>query len=267
MNAIRFASLALVLFACMAAHGAPLNVCADPNNLPFSDSRAQGFENKLMEMLASDMGRRVHYVWWAQRRGNLRHTLNAGLCDVIPGIASGIGIIGTTRPYYRSSYVFVTRRSRSLQIASLDDPRLHKLTVGVQLVGDNGFNTPPAHALARRGIAGNVRGYMLYGDYAQPHPASAIITAVERGDVDVAIAWGPLAGYFARQQPQALDIRPVTPWLDGPQWPMVFDISMGVRKGDVALRQALDRALEKRRDDIHRLLVDFGVPLIEDPTL
>lgn len=256
--------LALASLAA-AARADTLNVCADPNNLPFSDSQRQGFENKLVEMLARDLGKDVHYVWWAQRRGNIRQTLKAGLCDVIPGISSGMDMIATTRPYYRSGYVFVSLRSRGLQLRSLDDPRLRQWTVGVQLVGDDGFNTPPAHALARRGIASNVRGYMLYGDYAQPHPPSAIIDAVARGDIDVAIAWGPLAGYFGRLQPLALDVTPVTPAIDGDQWPMTFDIAMGVRKNDRALLQSLDRVLDRRRGDIRALLASYGVPLLDAP--
>lgn len=136
----------------------------------------------------------------------------------------------------------------------------------MQLIGDDGFNTPPAHALARRGIVANVRGYMLYGDYRRPNPPAAIVDAVARGEIDAALVWGPLAGYFAAREPVALDLAPVSPWLDGPQWPMVFDISMGVRKDDVALRRALDGALERLRPAVQRILRDYRVPLVADPT-
>jgi mxaJ protein len=256
----------ILLLAVPAAHAGAsgeLRICADPNNLPFSNAQREGFENVLAERLAADLGLRPTYVWWAQRRGNVRQTLNAGLCDVIPGVASGLEMLATTRPYYRSTYVFVTPAGR--HVASLDDPALRQWTIGVQMVGDDGANTPPAHALARRGIIGNVRGFPLYGDYRRPNPPAAIIDAVAGGRIDVALAWGPMAGYFAARQTPALEVAPVRPWLDGPQWPMVFDISMGVRKDDVALRRRLDDALDKERPFIDALLERYHVPRVDMP--
>jgi mxaJ protein len=253
--------LALLLAGCQPVR--TLKVCADPNNLPFSNAKGEGFENRLAQLVAKDLHARVAYTWWAQRRGFVRNTLKAGQCDVWPGVASGVEMLATTRPYYRSSYVFVTRADRHLDIASFDDPRLKQLTIGVQMVGDDANNTPPAHALARRGLTANVRGYMLYGDYARPNPPAAIVEAVDRGDVDVAVAWGPLAGYFARRAAHPLTLRPVQPWLDGPQWPMVFDVSMGVRKDDVALRRELDRALDRNRPAVRALLAAYGVPEVQ----
>jgi len=170
----------------------------------------------------------------------------------------------STRPYYRSSYVFVTRADRGLHIASFDDPQLRKLIIGVQMVGSDAMNTPPAHALARRGIVENVRGYMLYGDYRQPHPASAIIDAVGNGDVDVAIVWGPTAGYFAAQGSTPLTIEPVEPWRDGTELPMAFYISMGVRRGDNALLKRLDESLERNRAAIAAILAEYHVPVLPD---
>jgi mxaJ protein len=253
--------------ACTCARAEDLRICADPNNLPFSNEQRQGFENRIVELLARDMGMTPRYVWWAQRRGNLRNTLNAGACDVVPGIASGIEMAATTRPYYRSTYVFVTRTGRDAPPASFDDPRLAHWLIGVQMIGDDGANTPPAHALSRRGHTGNVRGYPIYGNYANPNPPASIVDAVAKGDIDVAVAWGPMAGYFAKREPVPLVVTPVSPWLDGPQWPMVFDISMAVRKDDLALRRRLDEALEKHRAEIGEVLRDYGVPLVDDPTL
>ena len=127
------------------------------------------------------------------------------------------------------------------------------------------MNTPPAHALASRGIVQNVRGYMLYGDYRQPHPPSAIIDAVENGNVDVAVVWGPMAGYFAAREPSPLTIKPVQPWQDGTGLPMAFDISMGVRRGDYALLERLDDSLERNRAAISAILADYHVPILPDP--
>ena len=126
-------------------------------------------------------------------------SLKAGNCDVIMGVPVGLDMVGTTRPYYRSSYVFVSRSDRRLDIASMTDPRLKTLKIGVQLIGADGSNTPPGHALAEQGIVNNVVGYTVYGDYRQPDPPAQILEAVARGDIDIAAVWGPLAGYFARR--------------------------------------------------------------------
>ena len=169
----------------------------------------------------------------------------------------------TTSPYYRSSYVFITRRDKNLDIKSFDDPLLGKLRVGVQMVGDDFSNTPPAHALSRRNIVENVRGYTLYGDYSQPNPPAKIIDAVVNREVDVAIAWGPLAGYFAKQSKAPLKIVAVSPAVDQPFLPFVYDISMGVRRGDQELKEQLEQVLDKRRADIDRLLEQYGVPRVD----
>jgi mxaJ protein len=241
-----------------------LRICADPNNLPFSDQAGRGFENKIIELTARDLGLTVDYTWWAQRRGYIRNTLKAEICDVWPGVVSGAEMMTSTQPYYRSSYVFVTRADRGLHIASFDDPQLRKLTIGVQMVGDDAMNTPPAHALARRGIVQNVRGYMLYGDYRQPHPPSAIIDAVANGHVDVAIVWGPTAGYFAAHAATPLTVEPVQPWRDGVDLPMAFYISMGVRRGDRALLKRLNDSLEKNRAAILAILAAYHVPVLPE---
>jgi mxaJ protein len=241
-----------------------LRVCADPNNLPFSNEAREGFENRLVELVARDMQADLVYTWWAQRRGNVRATLGARRCDVIPGVASSLEMLATTRPYYRSAYVFVTRADRRLKLEGFDDPRLRKLRIGVQMIGDDFSNTPPAHALARRGIVGNVRGFMVYGDYAQDAPSRAIVDAVAADTIDVAIVWGPTAGFYARDAKPALDITTVSPLIDGPELPMVFDISMGVRKEDKALERELDAVLARLRPEIARLLAEYGVPVLEE---
>lgn len=256
------ACAALLLMLCAGfAHARELRVCADPNNLPFSHRDGSGFENRIVELIARDLGATVRYTWWAQRRGMLRNTLNAGECDVVTGTASNLEGVATTRPYYRSSYVFVARRGEPwADVSSFDDPRLPRATIGVQLIGDDGANPPPAHALARRGMQANIRGYTVYGDYGSAAPQSAIFDALARGDIDIAVAWGPTAGWFAKQSKVPLALIPVTPWLDGPQWPMAFDISMAVRKDDRELRRELDRVLERNAAEIARILDEAGVP-------
>lgn len=206
---VLLAATGLILGSCNLIPQRTLTACADPNNLPFSNKAGDGFENKLAQMIASDLHAKLHYIWWAQRRGYVRNTLNEHKCDFWPGIGSNVEMLATTRPYYRSTYMFVSRSSENLSGLTLDDPRLKKLKIGVELVGDDASNTPPAHALASRGIINNVHGYMLYGDYSKPNPPAEIVRAVERGDVDVALVWGPLGGYFAAQSPVPLRLDPV----------------------------------------------------------
>ena len=239
-----------------------LRVCADPNNLPFSNERGEGFENKIAELLAHDLNERVEYTWWAQRRGFFRNTLRAGLCDVVIGVPAGFELALTTMPYYRSTYVFLSRKDRHLKIASFDDPQLRKLRIGVQIIGDDHSNAPPAHALSRRHIIDNVKGFTVYGDYSQDDPPARIVDAVAKGDIDLAIVWGPLAGYFAKQSRVPLEVVPVSPQIDQPFLPFVFDISMGVRRGDQELKDRVDQILEKRRADIDRILSDYRVPRV-----
>jgi mxaJ protein len=239
-----------------------LRVCADPNNLPYSNEKQQGFENAIASLIARDLNARVAYTWWPQRRGFVRQTLRHGDCDVIIGIPSNFDQALPTQSYYRSTYVFVSRTDRHLGITSFDDPRLKKLKVGVQMIGNDHVNSPPAHALAKRGIIDNVAGYTVYGDYRSQEPGRDIVDAVANGVVDVAVVWGPQAGYFARQEKVALDIVPVSPQIDLPFLPFVFDISMGVRRGDNALRDQLDQEIEKRRPDIERILDQYGVPRV-----
>ena len=246
-----------------ATEGGELRVCADPNNLPFSNEKQQGFENRIAELVAHDMGAKLTYVWWAQRRGFVRNTISQNQCDLLIGVPASFERTRPTIPYYRSTYVFVTRRDRHLDIASFDDPQLRRLRVGVQLIGDDGVNTPPAHALANRGIIKNVKGYSVYGDYRLPNPPARIIDAVANGDIDVAVAWGPLAGYFAQRAQVPLDIRPVSPQIDLPFLPFVYDISMGVRRGNDALRERLNTIIANHRADIDRILAQYGVPRVD----
>jgi mxaJ protein len=263
---MRLATFVLLVASCAACEfraGEPLRVCADPNNLPFTNNRREGFENKIADLLAAHLGTHVEYVWWAHRRGFLGNTLNAGTCDVVMGLPADVEMALTTRPYYRSTYVFVTRRARGLRIRSFDDERLKRLRIGVPMVSNDGSNAPPAHALARRGLARNLVHYSVFGDYRQDSPPSALIAAVARGDVDVAAAWGPLAGYFAARQPEPLDITPVTPQQHTRFLPFAFDMSMAVRHGDKERKAVLDGFIERRRSEIDAILADFHVPRVD----
>jgi quinoprotein dehydrogenase-associated probable ABC transporter substrate-binding protein len=239
-----------------------LRVCADPNNLPFSNRRQEGFENKIADLIARDMKVKVEYTWWAQRRGFVRNTLKAGLCDVIIGLPSSIEMALTTAPYYRSGYAFVYRKDRGLNLHSFDDEVLKNVQIGVQLIGDDFANSPPAHALTKRHIVQNVRGYSVYGDYSQPNPPARIIDAVLKREIDVAIVWGPLAGYFAKRQPVPLEVVAVSPEIDLPYLPFVYDISVGVRRGDNAFKDLLEEILSRKRREIENILDEYDIPRV-----
>jgi mxaJ protein len=246
-----------------AAEKDELKVCADPNNLPFSNADGAGFENKLAELVAGELGKKVTYTWWAQRRGFVRNTLNAGLCDVVMGVPTDYELVETTRPYYRSTYVFVSRADRNLDVESIKDPRLKDLKIGVHLIGSDGNNTPPSQALGQQNIAKNVAGYMIYGDYSEPNPPARLVEAVEKGDIDIAAAWGPLAGYAAKLSPVPLTIVPITGAKDFAPLRFKFDIGMGVRKGNHALEASLDEIIARKQPEIRALLAGYGVPIVQ----
>jgi mxaJ protein len=253
---------ALALAACTSADaGQPvLRVCSDPNNLPFSNDKGEGFENEVAQLVANSLGAKLEYTWFPQRRGFIRNTLKAERCDLVIGVPAGYELVAPTRPYYRSTYVFVSRADRHLDISSLDDPRLKDLKIGVQITGDDYENPPAVEALARRGLYGQVVGYTLYGDYSQPNPPLAIVDAVTHGDVDIAIVWGPLAGYAAKHAAVPLTLAAVTPANDPPGNRFTFGIAMGVRKRDRELAAKVQHVLATEQPAIAAILDRYGVP-------
>jgi mxaJ protein len=257
-SAIAIAVTACVLLSADARP--PLRVCADPNNMPFSNAKGEGFENKIAALVAREMNRPLAYVWSPQRRGFIRTTLNARRCDVVIGVPARYRLAQTTRPYYRSSYAFVSRRDRHLDIASFDDARLKTLTIGIQMTGEDYQNPPAAQALAARHLVENVRGYPVYGDYAKPDPQREIVDAVADGHVDVAVVWGPLAGYYAKKESPVVDVVPLRSGGDD-RAVFAFDIAMGVRRDDSTLRASLEAIIIARAAAIRRILRAYGVPL------
>lgn len=256
------ASLAVVRGALRAGPQDPeqLRVCADPDNLPFSNERQEGFENRIAQFLAREMHATLKYTWWPQRRGFLRNTLQARSCDVLIGVPKEYDPVFTTKPYYRSTYVLVYRRDRDQGVRSLDDTVLRRLKIGVNLVGDDYQNPPPAQALAARGVVGNLVGFGTF--YNTEQRPEAIIKAVARGEVDIAIVWGPLAGYFAPRESVPLAIVPLPDSVDRTGLPMAYDIAMGVRRSDRALGQQLDDIIAGRQAEIARILEEYHVPTL-----
>ena len=238
---------------------AQLRVCADPNNLPFSNQRGEGFENRIATLIADELGVPVTYQWMPQRRGFIRNTLKARSCDVVMGEPTRFEQAHVTAPYYRSTYVFVTRADRHLEdLETFDDARLRDLKIGVHAVGDDYANVPPALALAQRGLQDHIVGYTIYGDYSKPNPPRDLIDAVANGEVDAAIAWGPIAGYFAKHSSVPLVVTPVRSTEAG----MQFAIGVGVRKKDKDLARLLTRVLDRKRAEIGAILDEYGVPRV-----
>jgi len=242
----RFLSLLLLLPAFALA--ADLRVCAEPDNLPYSHANRPGFENRIAELLAADLGLELRTTWHPQRRGFVRKTLGEGLCDVWMGVPSDFERTLNTRPYYRSSYVFVGK------LGSFGDRRLAELKIGVLLPGDDLAATPAGHALAARGAVKNVVGYTVYGERPA---AERIVEAIARGELDAAVLWGPQVGFFAREKGLAVQ-RAIAP--AGLEVPFEFSISIGVKRGAKPLRDALDDALARRRADIEAVLDEYAVP-------
>jgi mxaJ protein len=247
----------LALAAALPVAATQLRVCADPNNLPFSNQSRQGFENKIAETIAQDIGATVQYTWWPNRRNYPRNTIEARRCDLILGVPKDLPAALTTVPYYRSEFVAVYRKSSGLHITSFDDPALAKLKIGVHVTDFDYM--PPGIALVRRGIR-NLVPFSLYGESDKPNPPSQIINAVADGRIDVAFVWGPLAGYFAPRAKTPLAISAL-PQRDGPV-PMAFAMSAATRKNDVERNKQIEAALHRRRPEINAILRQYGVPLV-----
>lgn len=261
MSVKRFTqTLAAAVAACAVLGGtgsaqpAALRICGDPDNLPFSNDKLEGFENKIAAVMAAELGATPSYAWWPHQRGLVRNTIDAGTCDVIFGVPEGLDFVLWTKPYYRTSYVIAYRADRGYRFTSLDAPELKGLRLGVYA------NTPPEESLARRGLLNNLSLYSLFFDPlgTQDRPLKLLADLVA-GTVDVAIPWGPLAGYYAKKLNAPIELVPLQ---DEPGVPLSFDISMGVKKGNSALKTRLEGALDRRQADIRTILEEYGVPLI-----
>ncbi len=256
-------ALALLLAAPLAAPAAQgdglpaeLRVCADPDNLPFSHEDGSGFENRIAQLVADELHLPLKNFWMPLRRGFVRKSLGANECDVFIGVPVRFERVLPTKPYYRSTYVFVTRADDAKPLQTFDDERISALRVGVQLVGNDLAATPPGHALVQRGAVDRVTGFTVYGDGPA---AQRMVEALARGQIDAALIWGPQAGYFAQQAARPMHVSIATP-PPALHMPFEFAISMGVRRGDKALRDALDAVIDKRRADIDAILASYQVP-------
>jgi mxaJ protein len=240
-----------------------IRVCADPDNMPLSNQKGEGFEQKIAELVAKEWKAKVEYAWWPVRRGFFARALNGRYCDIAIQAPADFDMAGVTRPYFRSGYVFVTRKDSGLDIKSLADPRLKKLKIGVNILNSDAENTPPAMALSQYGVVGNLTGYpTFYTDSVRPED---IIDAVAKKDIDVGIAWGPLAGYFAGKSSVPLTLQPLAERDSLTDFPFRFSIGMGVRRRDRALRDSLQTVLDRRAPEIQAILKQYRVPMFPIP--
>lgn len=236
-----------------------IRVCADPDNMPLSNQKGEGFEQKIAELIGKEWNSKIEYAWWPVRRGFFARALNGRYCDVAMEAPSGLDIAGVTKPYFRSGYVFVTRKDSGLDIKSLADPRLKKLKIGVNLLNADAENTPPAMALSRYGVVGNLVGFSTF--YTDTERPEDIINAVAKKDIDVAIVWGPLAGYFVKRASTPLQLVPLPERDSLSDVPFQYNIGLGVRRRDKALRDSLQSVLDRKGPEIQAILKQYEVPV------
>jgi quinoprotein dehydrogenase-associated probable ABC transporter substrate-binding protein len=234
-----------------------LRACADPHNMPFSNEQGEGFENKLAKLLSEKLGKRLAFSWYPQAPGFVRNTLGSHRCDVIMGYPQGNDLVQSTNPYYRTAYAFVFRTGTDLDgIETLSDPRLREKRIGIVA------GTPPSTAIAANGLMTRAKPYPLVVDTRIDSSGQAMIQDLVANAIDVGILWGPLAGWFARQASSPLTIVPLTHETTSP--PLVYRIAMGVRATDHEWKRQLNRLIEKNQPAINELLLDYGIPLLDE---
>ena len=234
-----------------------LRVCADPHNMPFSTDKGEGFENKLAELLAERLGKGISYTWYPQAPGFVRNTLAARKCDVIMGAPQGDDLIQVTNPYYRTAYALVFKQGNGLEgVETIEDPRLKGKRIGVVA------GTPPGNNMAANGLMANAKPYPLVVDTRVDSSAAAMMNDLATAEIDAGILWGPMAGYYARQANFAVAVVPLVKETTGP--PLLYRIAIGVRFTDQEWKRSLNRIIAENQPAINKLLLGFGVPLLDD---
>jgi quinoprotein dehydrogenase-associated probable ABC transporter substrate-binding protein len=234
-----------------------LRVCADPNNLPFSNDKGEGFENRIVELLAEKLHKTLAYAWYPQATGFVRNTLGAHRCDLIPGFPQGDELVQSTNPYYRTAYALVIKSNSGLDdLDTLSDPRLKDKRVGIVA------GTPPSTYLAANGLMRKAKPYPLVVDTRVDSSASAMMRDLTSGEIDVGVLWGPMAGYYAKEAGPPMRVKLLLKESGGP--PLVFRIGMGVRPTDQNWKRLLNRLIAENRAELNRLLSGFGVPLLDE---
>jgi quinoprotein dehydrogenase-associated probable ABC transporter substrate-binding protein len=234
-----------------------LRVCADPRNLPFSNEKGEGFENKLAELFAEKLQKKLDYMYFPQAAGFVRMTLVAHRCDVIMGFPQGDDLVQGTNPYYRTAYALVAKQGSGLdEVAALEDQRLKGKHIGIVA------GTPPATNMAAYGLMTNAKSYPLMIDTRFDSSTVAMINDLMSGEIDAGVLWGPMAGYYARQANPPLHVTPLVKETSGPR--LAYRIGMGVRPADQNWKRLLNRLIQENQPAINKILLDFGVPLLDE---
>ena len=234
-----------------------LRVCADPRNLPFSNEKGEGFENKLGELFAEKLQKKLDYMYFPQATGFVRMTLAAHRCDVIMGFPQGDDLVQGTNPYYRTAYALVAKQGSGLDdVATLEDARLKDKRIGIVA------GTPPATNMAVAGLMANARPYPLMIDTRFDSSSAAMIKDLMSGEIDAGVLWGPMAGYYAKEASPPLHVTPLVKETSGPR--LAFRIGMGVRPADQNWKRQLNRLIQENQPAINKILLDFGVPLLDE---
>ncbi|MBT3094069.1 MAG: substrate-binding domain-containing protein [Candidatus Thiodiazotropha endolucinida] len=232
-----------------------LTVCGDPNHMPFSNKKLEGFENRIAKLIADDLNRTLRYHWWPQTIGFVRNTLRIRLCDLVMGVTSVNELLQNTNPYYRSVYTLVYRKDSGLTLSTLDAAKLTDLKIGVVA------GTPPATLLSKYGLLEQVRPYQRTVDTRLFSPATRAVEDVADGNIDVAVIWGPIAGYVASRQETPLSVIPLPAKVDSV--PLAFNVSMGIRHRESNWKHQLNLELEKLSADIEKILLEYNIPLLD----
>ncbi|MBM9595465.1 quinoprotein dehydrogenase-associated putative ABC transporter substrate-binding protein [Roseitranquillus sediminis] len=259
VSALKLVLLALANIAFGAAGAASaweMRVCSDPDYMPFSNRDLEGLENRIATILADEMGAELAYKWWPQVPSMVTDMLREGECDMIMGVPDSQKGLLPSLAYYQSPYVFVYRADADYEISSFDDPDLEHLKLGVQSTNDRAHT-----ALGKRGLNDNVALQFIARPEDEDGPFAPLVEAVASGEIDVAVPWGPVGGYYAARQPVELTVTQA-PHFDLPFTPMFISVVIGVRRGDEALRDRLDIALASRWDDVLSVLEEYDVPTI-----
>jgi quinoprotein dehydrogenase-associated probable ABC transporter substrate-binding protein len=234
-----------------------LRVCADPRNMPLSSEKGEGFENKIAELFAEKLQKKLDYAFFPQATGFVRVTLGSHRCDVIMGFPQGDDLAQGTNPYYRTAYALIAKPGSGLEdVTTLEDERLKGKHIGI-IAG-----TPAATYLAVNGLMASAKPYPLMIDTRVDSSAAAMIDDLNAGAIDAGILWGPMAGFYARKSTPALHVTPLVKETTGPR--LVYRIGMGVRPADQNWKRQLNRLIQENQPAINKILLDYGVPLLDE---
>ena len=237
-----------------------LRVCADPANLPFSNDKGEGFENKLAELFAAKLGKKLSYTYFPQATGFVRMTLGSYRCDIIMGFPQGDDQAQATVPYYRTTYALVTKRGSGLEdVTTIGDPKLRDKRIGVVA------RTPPSTNMAANGLLTNAKSYPLFIDTRADSSAEAMMDDLAKGDIDCGILWGPMAGYYASKADPPFVVIPLIKETTGP--PMSFRIGMAVRPADQEWKRTLNKLIMENQAEINKLLISYNIPILDETNM